>query len=107
MTCSDDVARKALVEAMPGVGEVVGAAVVAELGSPQRFRSAKAYAKATGLTPEHRISNGGLDANWMTEHGIPTASFGVGQHEIHTVSEYLDVAEFHQGCEIALRLACG
>ena len=63
--------------------------------------------KATGLTPNHRISNGGLDANWMTEHGIPTVTFGVGQHDIHTVNEYLDVAEFHQGCEIALRLAVG
>ena len=63
--------------------------------------------KAVGLTPNHRISNGGLDANWMTGHGIPTVTFGVGQHDIHTVNEYLDVAEFHQGCQIALRLAVG
>jgi tripeptide aminopeptidase len=60
-----------------------------------------------GLTPNLRISNGGLDANWMTDHGIPTVSFGCGQHDIHTAKEYLDLPEFFTGCEVALRLATG
>ena len=60
-----------------------------------------------GLAPQLRISNGGLDANWMTSHGIPTVSFGCGQHEIHTAKEYLDLPEYFTGCEIALRLATG
>ena len=66
----------------------------------------KAVADA-GLIPSLRISNGGLDANWMTTHGIRTVSFGCGQHEIHTAKEYLDLAEYFTGCEIALRLATG
>lgn len=60
-----------------------------------------------GLTPKLRISNGGLDANWMVTHAIPTVSFGCGQHEIHTAKEYLDLPEYFTGCEIALRLATG
>ena len=58
-----------------------------------------------GLTPNLRISNGGLDANWMTDHGIPTVSFGCGQHDIHTAKEYLDLPEFFTGCAVALNLA--
>ncbi len=60
-----------------------------------------------GMTPRLRISNGGLDANWMNVHGIPTVSFGCGQHEIHTAKEYLDLPEFYAGCAVGLRLATG
>jgi len=60
---------------------------------------------ACDLTPNFTISNGGLDANWMTKHSIPTVSFGCGQHDIHTNNEYLDLPEFFKGCEIAGHLA--
>lgn len=53
------------------------------------------------------VSDGGLDANWMTARGIPTVTLGSGQSGAHTVSERLDVGEFHQACRIALRLATG
>ena len=43
---------------IPGLGKVLSATLVAELGDPRRFKSAKAYAKATGLTPGYRISGG-------------------------------------------------
>jgi tripeptide aminopeptidase len=62
-------------------------------------------AKAQRLRPTLRVSNGGLDANWMNAHGIPTVTFGVGQHEIHTTNEYLDLKEFKKGCGIALHVA--
>ncbi len=58
-----------------------------------------------GLTPNLRVGNGGLDANWMNQHGIPTVTLNTGQHNIHTTDEYLDIAEFHSGCELALKLA--
>jgi tripeptide aminopeptidase len=61
--------------------------------------------EAEGLTPEYAITNGGLDANWLTAHGIPTVTLGCGQRNIHTVSEQLDIAEFHRARRIALRLA--
>jgi tripeptide aminopeptidase len=61
--------------------------------------------RSVGLEPETRISNGGLDANWMTLHGLPTVTLGCGQQAIHTTDEVLHVPSFLQACEIALRLS--
>lgn len=58
-----------------------------------------------GLESEYAVSNGGLDANWLTEHGIPTVTLGCGQRAIHTVDEELDIADFHLARKIAMRLA--
>jgi len=40
-----------------------------------------------GATPTIRAANGGLDANWMVRHGVPTVTFGAGQNEPHTIDE--------------------
>jgi tripeptide aminopeptidase len=61
--------------------------------------------EALGLKPTHLFSNGGLDANWLDKHGIPTVTIGAGQYEIHTIKEYVDVPEFLQGCRLAVALA--
>ncbi len=53
------------------------------------------------------ISNGGLDANWLTARGIPTVSLGCGQENGHTTSERLDLIEFRRACRIAICLATG
>jgi tripeptide aminopeptidase len=66
---------------------------------------ATAAAKSLGLKPTVKITNGGLDANWMVKHGIPTVTFGAGQNEIHTVKEWVDLKEFENGCRMALALA--
>jgi len=58
-----------------------------------------------GGEAELAIANGGLDANWMAVHGIPTVSLGCGQLNIHTVHEQLDIALFERACEIAKHLA--
>lgn len=58
-----------------------------------------------GLTPTYIFSNGGLDANWLSRHGIPTVTIGAGQYEIHTVNEYVHLPEFVQGCRLAVALA--
>lgn len=63
--------------------------------------------RMNGLEPATRISNGGLDANWMTAHGFPTITLGCGQHDIHTVNEKLHVKSFLQACRIGLTLATG
>ena len=68
-------------------------------------RRALAAVKAIGREPNVRATNGGLDANWMVKHGIPTVTFGAGQNEIHTVKEYVDLSEFESGCRLALALA--
>ena len=60
-----------------------------------------------GLTPVTKISNGGLDANWMTAHGFPAVTLGCGQEAIHTVKERLHLASFLKACRIGLLLATG
>ncbi len=66
---------------------------------------AVAAVKELGLEPNCRVTNGGLDANWICKHGIPTVTFGAGQNEIHTVKEWVDLPEFYKGCELAVKLA--
>lgn len=68
-------------------------------------RHALAAAEQAGLKPTLRITNGGLDANWMVRHGIPTITFGAGQRNVHTVEEYVDLPDFLSGCQVALCLA--
>jgi len=72
--------------------------------SPAVKRAAAAVT-AIGRTPNIRIANGGLDANWMVKHGIQTVTFGAGQNEIHTVKEWVDLVEFEAGCRLALAAA--
>jgi tripeptide aminopeptidase len=66
---------------------------------------AKRSAESIGLKPTTLFSNGGLDANWFDKHGLPTVTIGGGQYEIHTVKEYVDLAEFANGCRLAVALA--
>jgi tripeptide aminopeptidase len=68
---------------------------------------AEAVIRALGGHPIRLVSNGGLDANWMSARGIPTVTLGCGQANAHTTSERLDLGEFRQGCRMALRLATG
>ena len=68
---------------------------------------AKAAVSTVGLTPELCIGNGGLDANWMMAHGLPTVTLGCGQNDIHTIREWLDIPSFLTGCRIGLLLASG
>jgi tripeptide aminopeptidase len=68
-------------------------------------KAAAAAVKSIGLAPNFKITNGGLDANWMVKHGIPTVTFGAGQNEIHTVKEYVDLNEFDNGCRLAYAIA--
>jgi tripeptide aminopeptidase len=69
--------------------------------------AAQAAVRAAGAQPVLAISNGGVDANWMTARGIPTVTLGCGQRNPHTTKEKLDLAEFYQACRIALHLATG
>lgn len=69
------------------------------------IKRAMAAAKSIKMKPSTKVTNGGLDANWMVKHGIPTITFGAGQNEIHTVNEFVDLKEFEAGCRLALALA--
>lgn len=60
-----------------------------------------------GDEPELRISNGGLDANWLSARSFPTVTFGCGQRDVHTVSETLHIPTFVQSCRLASAIAAG
>lgn len=68
---------------------------------------AETAVRAAGAEPIHAIANGGLDANWMHRHGIPTVSLGAGQHQPHMTEEMLNIDQFNHACHIALLLASG
>lgn len=67
--------------------------------------AAQAAINLLGLEPVLQICNGGLDANWMTAHGLPTVTMGCGQQGIHTVNEMLHVESYLQACRIGLQIA--
>jgi tripeptide aminopeptidase len=67
--------------------------------------AAEAAIRDCGGDPLRAVSDGGLDANWMTARSIPTVTLGCGQRNPHTPAERLDLSEFHKACRVALRLA--
>ena len=67
--------------------------------------AAEKAVEMVGLQPERSIGNGGLDANWMSAHGLPTVTLGCGQQDIHTANETLDIAGYESAIQIAFLLA--
>ena len=98
--------KAAFVAAAAGVTNSEGKAGQREVHRPHRLlpvplketapvvKRAVAAVTAQGNTPNVRVANGGLDANWMVRHGIPTVTFGAGQNEVHTVEEWINLTEF-------------
>lgn len=68
-------------------------------------RHAQAAAERAGWKPTLRVTNGGLDANWMVRHGVPTITLGAGQNNVHTIEEFVDLQNYLDGCRYALSLA--
>ena len=62
---------------------------------------AKGAIAELGEKPLSTISNGGVDANWLVKHGIPTVTVGCGQRDVHTKNESLDIPDFIAACHIA------
>jgi transposase len=57
----------ALIRSMPGMGAVLTAELIANIGTIERFHSADALASAAGLAPVIRQS--GMSRNWRRAHG--------------------------------------
>lgn len=66
--CKDDPGHKA-VQAIYGVGKVMAAVFVAEIGDVHRFDSAQALCSWAGLTPSHRESDGKVHRGRITKQG--------------------------------------
>lgn len=58
--------------------------------------------KSLDVKPAKAISNGGVDANWLNRHGIPTVTIGCGQRDVHTNQETLDIDDYLAACRIGL-----
>lgn len=56
--------------------------------------------RAIGERPQKAITDGGVDANWLNRHGVPTVTIGCGQRNVHTTDEILDIADFLAACRI-------
>ncbi len=57
-----------------------------------------------GGVPTRAVTNGGVDANWLVLHGVPTVTLGCGQRNVHTKQESLDIPDFLRACQIARSL---
>jgi tripeptide aminopeptidase len=68
-------------------------------------REAARAARSVGLEPSYKRQFGGLDANWLNAHGLPTVTLGAGGHNAHGTNEYLDIGEFVCACEMAVRMS--
>ncbi len=66
--------------------------------------AAESAIRKIGAKPERAVSNGGLDANWLTLRGIPTVTLGGGQMHVHTTAERLDLRQFGRACQVALAI---
>jgi tripeptide aminopeptidase len=70
-------------------------------------QEALSAAERAGWKATLRITNGGLDANWLVRHKIPTITFGAGQNNVHTIDEFVNLTDYLEGCRLALALASG
>jgi tripeptide aminopeptidase len=68
-------------------------------------RHALRAAAELGSAARLKIADGGLDANWLVRHKLPTVTLGAGQNAIHTAEEFVDLTEFAAGCRLAVALA--
>jgi transposase len=59
------------IQALPGIGPVLGAVIVAEIGDVRRFASAGRLCSWAGLTPRHRESDAKVARGHITKQGSP------------------------------------
>lgn len=69
----------AVEEHMPGAGTVLASTIVAEAGPIQRFVTAKAFARYTGLTPSERSSGGWTRHGGICREGSPYLRWALTQ----------------------------
>lgn len=61
--------------------------------------------RALGREPRTEISGGGSDANIFNATGKPTANLSIGYEDIHTLHEYMPIAELERAAQLVYHLA--
>ena len=65
-------------------------------GHPARRQARCRGGQRFGGTPAIRAGNGGLDANWLVRHRVPTVTVGTGQNEPHMIDEWINRDEYER-----------
>ena len=68
-----------LADEIPGVGKILSATIVAEAADITRFRSAKAFGRASGLTPADQSTSGQTRHGGITREGNPNLRWALTQ----------------------------
>ena len=64
-------------------------------------------APIVGREAKTEVINAGLDANILTEKGIPTLTFDAGNYHAHDLNEYIEIPRYLEACELTVALATG
>ena len=64
-------------------------------------------AEQIGLDIKLVHDNGGSDASWVVAHGIPCVTLNIGQRDVHTTDESIDLHDFERACELVIAIATG
>lgn len=57
-----------------------------------------------GLTVQEEVSGGGSDANAFNANGLEAVNLSIGYEEIHTVKEYVSIAEMEKAVDLVVEL---
>ncbi|MEO0800022.1 MAG: M20/M25/M40 family metallo-hydrolase, partial [Pseudomonadota bacterium] len=71
------------------------------------FAASVEAAKRVGFDLTTVSNDGGMDANQITAHGIPAVTIAVGQRQVHTADEWIDLADFERACRVVVELGVG
>ena len=66
------------IQAIPGVGKVLAAVFVAEIGDVHRFERPEQLASWAGMTPHHHESDTTVRRGRITKQGQPPGALGGG-----------------------------
>jgi transposase len=67
------------IRALPGIGPVLAAVIVAEIGDITRFAHPARLCSWAGLTPRHRESDAKVSRGHITKQGPPAGAVGAGR----------------------------
>ena len=70
-------------------------------------RKVQQAADLIGLPIKLVSDDGGMDANWVVAHGIPCVTLNIGQRDIHTPDEWIDLQDFEWACRLVVAIATG
>lgn len=68
------------------------------------YRDIERAIKNVGLTPTHKISLGGSDANSLNENGIKSINIGIGAQNPHSNEEFILLEDLYKTADIAWEL---